>query len=785
MLFQAVKTRDASRRSGSLTNVILTVVFFLLLGGTQAWAVVVTNSLGLTTSIDSAGNYVITAISPSGVYGGSIGQPPANVTINSGTDNLGAYAEITFNYTSTNSAAHAGAIRQYQNQQIVLFTDTYLSPSTNDLNFPHFTSYPARPYYLNYGGLFGLHNFGTMFADSPWMFFDTNYNCYILSPATNFLVANNFKASDNSMYCGIDPTITNFPAGFSHRTMLVIQTGINRTFETWGNAVTSLTGKTRVANDTGVELNKLGYWTDHGGTYYYNYDATKGYVGTLLAVRDEYASKGVPIGYMQLDSWWYPKGNAQGIYLYQGSPTIFTNGLADFQQQLGLPLITHSRWIDTTSPYRSQYAFSGGVSIDTGFWGNIMSSIKSAGVVSYEQDWLAINAVPLENLNDPPAFLNDMSTAAAANGINMQYCMPYPRHYMQGAQYNNLLTMRVCGDRFSYNDWDDFLFDSRFVSALGAWPWSDVFMSSEERNLVLSTLSGGVVGPGDALGAVSAVNLSKAARQDSVLVKPDAALLPIDRCYVIDVQGQNLPLICSTYSDHNGFRNYYVYTYARKSYIPGNSFTPAELGLSTAAYIYDYFNQTGTIVSNSGTFAYNTTLPDNNTGGSYFVVVPIGPSGIAFLGDINKYVTLGRKRISSLSDNGVVQATVAFATGEPSVTVSGYAPTMPYVTAYSGSVNSFAYDPVRQFFTANVSPGPALTASLAIGLGPILQITNQPGQLQISWSAALPGFNLQSATTLQPVGNWTRVTNAIVSQSNLNTVTLVPTNATMFFRLKQ
>ncbi len=760
-------------------------VSLLLFGATNSAAVVISNSVGVTTSFDATGTYVITASSTTGYFGGSIGQPASNIAVNSGTDGIGAYAEISFNYTSSNSAAHLGAIRQYNNQAIVLFTDTYLSPSTNDLNFPHFTNYPALPYYVNYGGLFGLHNMGTLFADSPWLFFDTNYNCYMISPATNFLLANNFKAPDNSLYCGIDPTITNFPAGFSHRAMLVIQSGINHTFDVWGNAITSLTGKTRVANDSAVELNKLGYWTDHGATYYYNFDSTKGYIGTLLAVRDEFNNKGLPLGYMQLDSWWYPKGNAQGIYLYVGSSNIFTNGLAAFQQQLGLPLITHSRWIDTSSPYRPLYAFSGGVSIDINFWTNIMTSIKSAGAATYEQDWLAQNAVPLENLTDPPAFLNDMSAAATASGLNLQYCMPYPRHYLQGAQYNNLVTMRVCGDRFSSNAWDDFLYDSRFVSALGAWPWSDVFMSGEERNLVLSTLSGGVVGTGDALGAVNPINLSKAARPDSVLVKPDAALLPIDRAYVCDVQGRNLPLICSTYTDHNGFRSYYVYTYARNASIPGNSFTPAELGMSANACVYDYFNQTVTIVSNTASFSYNTTTADNNVGGSYFIVAPIGPSGIAFLGDTNKYVTLGKKRISRLSDTGVVNAGVVFAAGETALTVSGYSPFPPAVTASWGSVNSVAYDPARQFFTASVSPGASQIAALSIGLVPTLQITNQSGRLQISWPAAFPGFNLQSATTLQPDGNWTGVTNPVVSQGALNTVTLATTNAPTFFRLKK
>ena len=50
---------------------------------------------------------------------------------------------------------------------------------------------------------------------------------------------------------------------------------------------------------------KLGYWSDNGATYYYKFDASLGYEGTLLAIRDEFFKKGVPLGYLQLDSWFY------------------------------------------------------------------------------------------------------------------------------------------------------------------------------------------------------------------------------------------------------------------------------------------------------------------------------------------------------------------------------------------------------------------------------------------------------------------------------------------------
>ena len=97
-------------------------------------------------------------------------------------------------------------------------------------------------------------------------------------------------------------------------------------------------------------------------------------------------------------------------------------------------------------------------------------------------------------------FMDAMAKAAGKERIALQYCMPLPRHFLQGTRYSNLLTIRVSGDRFVKGHWTSFLFNGRLASALGEWPWTDVFMSSETSNLLLSTLSASMVGVGDALG---------------------------------------------------------------------------------------------------------------------------------------------------------------------------------------------------------------------------------------------------------------------------------------------
>jgi autotransporter-associated beta strand protein len=780
----------ASNSSGSVTS---NPAFLAVQGGPA----MITNLTGLTVSLGPNGVYTIASSVPVWTFSGSVAQIPSQVAITAGSDTIGGYSELHFGYSA--SAAHSAAIRLYTNQPVVLFSDTTLDAGLNDLAFPHLTTYPTNLYHESYQTVdFSTFTFSQLPADSPWIFFDTNFNCFILSPATNYMVASDVQNGDGSFSCGINSAISQLPAGFTHRTVLAVQTSINQAFDTWGETLTGLSGKVRPANDSALELNKLGYWTDNGAAYYYSYVSSLGYTGTMFSVRDQFATNGFPLGYLQLDSWWYPKGvantwqgdatnNRGGVNQYVAESTLFPSGLTAFQQQLGLPLITHCRWIDDASPYRSQYAMSGNAIVDPSYWTNRMAYLSTGGVVTFEHDWLDVMTLPLMNLTDPPAFMNDMASAAAANGINMQYCMGLPRHFLQGSQYSNLTTMRVSPDRFEIGKWNAFLYESRLAGAVGAWPWTDVYYSSESRNLLLGTLSGGPVGVGDALGALNVINLAKSVRPDGVIVKPDVPLTPIDQCYLNDAASLKLPMVAATYVDHGGLRVGYVFAYAQVPTATNASFIPSELGISGAAYVYDYFNRTGSVVAASNTFNFTTTMASNNVNGSYFVVVPIGPSGIAFLGDTNKFVTLGKKRISTLSDAGVLKVTVSFAPGETNLTLTGYAPSAPYIGALNGAFGAMNYDPAAHIFSINFAPDVSQTATLALSLSPLpfLQITNLGGNMQVFWPTSAVGYQLESATALQLPASWVPVTNSVSVAGQLNSVSLTPVAPATFYRLKQ
>lgn len=652
-------------------------------------------------SIDLSGTFTVRFSAPAWTFSGKTGGAVTSLAAGAGRDGVGVYHVISFT-----QGGRRYAIRAYDDKPIVLFMTTYTTDSANDAAFPRISSYPHLPYHLSYHGGFGVYAMNQLSTDSPWLFFDAHDHAFMLSPAANFLVASTHLSSDETLVSGIDSQISHLPAGFTHSVILVAGSSIADVYSTWGHALSDLHGKVRPANDATTELRSLGYWTDNGAAYYYHFEQPLGYQGTLLAVIRDFHAKGIPLAYLELDSWWYLKGappswknRLGGIYTYTADRALFPDGLQAFQQQLGLPLITHARWLDPASPYRKQYRVSNNVSVDPAYWKSVADYLKRSGVITYEQDWLQNRASTTFDLTDPSAFLDDMAGATQADGVTLQYCSALPRDYLQGSEYDNLTTMRVSNDHFTRAKWDQFLYDSQLAAAVGVWPWSDVFMSSETRNLLLSNLSAGMVGVGDALGTENAANLLRVIRADGVIVKPDASIVPTDATYIAEASGgATVPMVASTYSDHGSMRAAYVYAYSRGGGATA-SFSPLALGISGRAYVYNYFTGAGALVAPGATFSDSVT-----SDGSYYVVVPIGSSGIAFLGDAGKFVSLGRQRISALSDDGALHATITFAPGETAVTLHAYAPTVPHVSAFGASSTSTTYDPATHLLTLTISP---------------------------------------------------------------------------------
>ncbi|MGH6979654.1 MAG: hypothetical protein ACREFC_00455, partial [Stellaceae bacterium] len=648
----------------------------------------IANGIGLSVEIVATGRFQIADRATGWNFGGNV-DGARRLQTASGRDRAGAWREIAFEFGIKGERRRA-AIRLYRQRRIVLFELRFVDAGTTAETFPVLSRYPRGLHHLSYTGVFGRYSFRRFGPDGPWVFFDGDANAFILSPAAHFMNAELTRGRGGQLRSGIVATDKTLPAGFAHRTVLAVEPGINRAFDRWGNFLTDLAGKKRPANDAGAGLKYLGYWTDHGARYYYKPAPGADFPTTLLRVRDAFRDAGLGLGYVQLDSWFYRKGRkgewrskdwmGGGTYLYEAAPNLFPGGLPALRKKLGVPLVTHNRWIDAHSPYRKRYKISGNVATDPALWRRWMRYLKTSGVAIYEQDWFSKLAFPERTLADGERFMDGMAEAGRRENIDLQYCMALPRHFLQGTRYDNLTTIRPSGDRLREKHWRSFLFNGRLCTALGAWPWTDVFKSPETAHLILATLSAGMVGVGDTLGKFDWDNLRRAARADGVIVKPDTPLTPLDRLYVARAKESTAPIIAAARSAHGALTTTYLFAFGGSA-----SVTPAELGYDTAVYCLDWFNDRGTLLRPSDAMRLRGNV-------SFWIVAPVGPSGVAFLGDVGKFASNGRQRVARLADDGTLRARIVLANGETRVRLHGWSRARPTFGARNGTVENLSYD---------------------------------------------------------------------------------------------
>jgi len=708
----------------------------LIAGECRAMVALPESRGGVSVQVETNGEYHVRSRAQGWTFRGSTGYPVQGITNSSGQDAIGAYQEVKFRWRGQFS----GSIRRYDDRPAVLFSvDAPAGANVTNVAFPVFGGLPAGLHGFSYGEKnFAPPSFDLEENGTPWLLFDDAANTAVISPAANFLVAQMSGDGRTSIVSGLNPEIGTLAKPVTHRSLLVLGRGVGQTFETWGRALTDLYGKKRPTYDGDPTLKYYGYWTDNGADYYYRYDKTLGYCGTLLKLVESYRQEHIALGYCQLDSWWYQKSTREpdgkpgkdkkveelpagrwnrygGTMDYTADPDLFPQGLGAFQKDLGLPLVVHGRWVDRESPYQKQYKFSGVAPIDPSYWEDRMTYLASNGVVCYEQDWLDriyANSEMGRVIGVGDAFTDGMAAASAKHGLVMQYCMGLPRHFLQGAKYSNLTTIRTSGDRFERGKWRPFLYTSQLASALGIWPWCDVFKSGETGNMIVAVLSAGAVGTGDVMGKEVPENIRLAARADGVLVKPDRPMVFTDDTYLRDARGiSGSALTAWTCTDHGDHRTLYAFAFLPKGShqveVTSRStlweISPGTLGIGSASYAYDVTRKQGMVVSAGQN--YRGELGEGLYG--MVIIAPVGPSGIAFLGDEDKIASTGKQRIVDIRESATnLNVTVLTAPGEPAVKLHGYADAAPVCQLAGGKAVTVAYDPVTKHFTVDV-PSPA------------------------------------------------------------------------------
>src|ERR1035441_9194878 len=156
----------------------------------------------------------------------------------------------------------------------------------------------------------------------------------------------------------------------------------------------------------------------------------------------------------------------------------------------------------------------------------------------------------------------------------------------------------------------------------------------------VATLSAGPVGIADPIGSINGENLLHAVRRDGVIVKPDVPLTPTDASYSNMAHSANTPQIAFAWSDFGALRTNYAFAFAHAGPNTLAKFSPADFGIDAPVYVYDYFAGMGQLVDPSDTI--QKPIPGDAL---YLVLAPVGPSGIAIVGDTDQFVTMGKKRV--------------------------------------------------------------------------------------------------------------------------------------------
>jgi len=153
------------------------------------------------------------------------------------------------------------------------------------------------------------------------------------------------------------------------------------------------------------------------------------------------------------------------------------------------------------------------------------------------------------------------------------------------------------------------------------------------------------------------------------------------------VKDAGSPIVAAARTRHAGAIISYLFAFVPSGEPRTVRISSAALGYSGPVYAYNYFEGFGRFLEPSDTHEF-TASED----GSYWIVVPLGGSGVAFLGDAGKFVSMARTRIVQMHDSGTLAARIVLSEGETRLRLFGFARAQPNVRAVRASIDNLAYD---------------------------------------------------------------------------------------------
>lgn len=505
---------------------------------------------------------------------------------------------------------------------------------------------------------------------------DPDGTTLLLAPAAPHQHPLTIAVDGGTVGVGLHGDLDELPEGFAAQVAVLAAASPGEAIDAWGERSRFGIGRPDAyADDLG---SRLSYWTDNGASYWYRtepgYTVTEGIAATVTDLVD----RGVPIGSVQVDSWWYPHEVLRpfdteewvvpptGMLEWAARPDVLPEGLAPLRDAVGgLPLVAHCRHVSAQSPYAERFSswIDGGYAhpSSSALYEHLLDRCVDQGIATFEHDWLVECFTGIRQLRAEPsralAWQDGIDAAAADRGRTLQWCMATLADMVTASSLPRVTSVRTSGDHGYLAGpgflWAWFLVVNRLARPLRLHPFKDVFLSGSALapvDALLSSLSTGPVGVGDRLGQADPAVLRPCHRADGLLVKPDVPVAATDDAFRSWPFGRPRPLVGDTWTDHGAGR--WRYVVAINPDDRGATATPIDVEVPRAdgSVVWDWRARTFVDAMAAPQLAPHDWR--------YWVEVPV-VDGVAVVGDPDRYATAGQRRIAGVDAvDGGLEVTV-------------------------------------------------------------------------------------------------------------------------------
>jgi hypothetical protein len=523
------------------------------------------------------------------------------------------------------------------------------------------------------------------------------------------------------------------PAGFATDIAVIAGDGPRACLDTWGRLLLDRAGTVRPGRWPDALGSRPSYWTDNGAAYWYRTEPGHDPAGSIVAAVNDLRDRGVPLGAVQLDSWFYPHEELRpfdtdewvvppsAMVAWEERPDVLPEGIADLRHRLGHPpLVAHIRHLAASAPLADEVP----VHVDGPFaapatpeaYERWLDQCLAWGVETFEHDWLVEVFFGVRGLRAEPgrarAWQEGLDRAARERGITTQWCMGTPADMAQTTTLTQVTSVRTCGDHgyiaTAGQLWVWFATTNALARSLGLMAFKDVFRADPEvagdngePEALLSALSTGPVGLGDRVGRFDPRLALRTCRADGLLVKTHVPVAATDASMMARAGFSRRLFVAECFSDHPAGRWAYVVGLHGN---PSDDVLVADIALDALGdsaptgdvVAWDWRAATATRLAPDA--RWPVSLPKE--GWTFLVLAPVLAGGIAVVGDTSKFVTAGDARIDVATDDDGVRLLVK-GPGE-TVTVTGWSEAAPVAQGADGPVT---HDPATGVWTLEVTIG--------------------------------------------------------------------------------